>query len=122
MLQFFLQFFYLLRAPATSRLALPPIGHYIVIKEFGWKRVILELLPASLHCMTNIDYCLSHSLMLIVITPHGEIPAPRIFCTKHFFFNILEQCFASDKTSAQVSNLFSRSSMKHCRVGILTAR
>ncbi len=88
------------------------------MKEFGWKMVIGEL---YLHCMTDIDYCLSQSFMLSVITPHDEIPAPKIFCTKHFFFNMHEKCFVSDNTSAQVSNLFSRSSMKHCGVGLLTA-
>ncbi len=56
--------------------------------------------------MTDLASCLSQSSTLIDMTAYDEIPPPSIFCTKHFFFNIHEKCFASDEISAHFSCLF----------------
>jgi hypothetical protein len=56
--------------------------------------------------MTDLASCFSQSSTLIDMTAYDEIPPPWIFCTKYFFFNIYEQCFASDEISAHFSCLF----------------
>jgi hypothetical protein len=58
--------------------------------------------------MTDHDSCFGHSFILIIITNHYEIPQPRIFFTKYFYFNINEKHFASDEISMQVSYLSSK--------------
>ena len=89
--------------------------------SFG-QRVVIERTYSVCYIMTDPNSCHGQSFILMIITKHYKIPQPRIFCTKHFYFNIYEKCFASDKISEQVSYLTSRSRMKHCRAGSLTAR
>jgi hypothetical protein len=71
--------------------------------------------------MIDLGSCFGQYFILMIISKPYEIPQSRIFYTKHFYFNIHEKCFASDKISAQVSYLFSMSRMKRCKAGILTA-
>jgi len=66
---------------------------------------------------------LAHHLIFISIAYIGEISEPKTKLYKNvFFLKHRMKHFASDEISAQVSSLLSRSEMKHCRAGIVTAR